>query len=92
MLAKYIATCTDGETIDHASPFTQNDVDTYLLTADSSNMYVLVRKCIIIIGLAGGMRGGQLRPLTQSCLTEEYDGYLVDFTPIKQRGTYKNMV
>ena len=92
MLAKYVATCTDGETIEHASPFTQNDVDKYLTDADSSNKYVLVRKAILIIGLAGGMRGGQLRPLTQSCLTEEYDGYLVDFTPIKQRGTYKNMV
>ena len=92
MLAKYIATCTDGETIEHASPFTQKDVDNYLNNADSSNKYVLVRKCILIIGLAGGMRGGQLRPLTQSCLTEEYDGYLVDFTPIKQRGNYKQMV
>ena len=92
MLAKYIATCTDGETVEHASPFTQNDVDTYLINADSNNKYVLVRKTILIIALAGGMRGGQLRPLTQSSLTEEYDGFLVDFVPIKQRGTYKNMV
>ena len=37
------------------------------------------------------MRGGQLRPLKQSNLKEEYDAYVIDFTPIKQRGHLKNV-
>ncbi len=92
MLSKYISTCTDGEKVTHAAPFRQEDVDNFLITADSKNCYALVRKAALIIGLAGGMRCGQLKPLTQSCLTECYDGYKVDYTPIKQRGNAETMM
>ena len=92
MLSKYISTCTDGETVTHAAPFRQEDVDSFLIMADSNNCYALVRKAVLILALAGGMRGGQLKPLNQSCLTECYDGYKVDFTPIKQRGNTEKMM
>ena len=40
----------DGERINQASAFTEDDINTFLLEADSSNMYILVRKAIAIIG------------------------------------------
>ena len=92
MLSKYIATCTNGEPVNHAAPFRQEDVDNFLILADSNNCYALVRKVILIVGLAGGMRGGQLQPLKMSCLTECYDGYKVDYTPIKTRGNAETMM
>ena len=42
----------DGERINQASAFTEDDINTFLCEADSSNMYILVRKAIAIIGKA----------------------------------------
>jgi hypothetical protein len=52
-LARYVATCKDGEPVKHAEAFTQEDVDNFLILADSKNRYCLVRKVVLIIGLAG---------------------------------------
>ena len=63
------------------------------LTESSSNIETKAKnvRTYKIILLTGGMRGGQLRPLKQSNLKEEYDAYVIDFTPIKQRGHLKNV-
>ena len=42
----------DGERVDQASAFTEEDINNFLGQADSSNRYVLVRKAIAIIGKA----------------------------------------
>ena len=43
----------DGESICHAEPFTEADVNRFLEKADSNDCYSLVRKAVLIIGLAG---------------------------------------
>ena len=42
----------DGERITQAAAFTEEDINLFLTEADSSNMYILVRKAVAIIGKA----------------------------------------
>ena len=42
----------DGERVNQAAPFTEDNINTFLSQADSSNMYILVRKAVAIIGKA----------------------------------------
>ena len=42
----------DGERITQAAAFTEDDISSFLLEADSSNMYILVRKAVAIVGKA----------------------------------------
>ena len=47
-----VKTYIDGERINQAAAFTEDDINTFLTEADSSNMYILVRKTIAIVGKA----------------------------------------
>ena len=42
----------DGERVNQAASFTEDHINTFLSQADSSNMYILVRKAVAIIGKA----------------------------------------
>ena len=72
-----------GETVKQASVFTMEDVNNFLYNWDSSNRYVLVRKAAFAINLAGGLRGGDLRPLKQGSLKEVANGLKLTYIPQK---------
>ena len=51
-LGTYVHTLMDGERVNQAAPFTEDHINTFLSQADSSNMYILVRKVVAIVGKA----------------------------------------
>jgi len=66
-------------------PFTPEQIDTFMMEIDPDNLdkYILVRKVVFLIGLSGGLRGHDLRPLTQNSLKEVTGGLQVTFPPCK---------
>ena len=74
-----------GEPIKKAKVFTIEECNNFLYNFDSTNRYILVRKAVFCINLAGGLRGCDLRPLKQGSLKEVQSGLKLTYTPKKER-------
>ena len=53
----------------------ENNVSEFLLNGDSENMFILVRKVMVILVLSGGIGFSDLKPLKQSSLCKVGYGY-----------------
>ena len=53
----------------------ENNVNEFLLNGDSENMFILVRKVMVILVLSGGISFSDLKPLKQSSLCKVGYGY-----------------
>ena len=53
----------------------ENNVSEFLLNGDSENMFILVRKVMVILVLSGGIDFSDLKPLKQSSLCKVGYGY-----------------
>ena len=81
----------EGETVKKAKYFSHEEMNRFFGLDDTNNAYLLVRKAIGIVGIAGGVRGGDQRDLTQGSLKLITHGYRVTFPPQKQRGHVKEL-
>ena len=86
-----MGTCCDGETIRKAAPFSNDEVDKFLLLGPDDDNSLLVKKCVAIMGVAGGVRGKDLRKLKQGSIKPIPGGYRVSFVACKQKGHFKTV-
>ena len=81
----------DGEKVKKAKFFSNEQLNQFLGLDDKNDSYLLVRKAVAVVGVAGGVRGCDLRNLSQGSLKLITHGYRVSFTPQKQRGHVKEL-
>ena len=90
-LQKLVNSFSEGETVKKAKYFSNEELNRFLGLDDTNNAYLLVRKAVGIVAIAGGVRGGDLRKLNQGKLKLITHGYRVTFPPEKQRGHVKEV-
>ena len=79
--------CCKGETVKKAEIFSSEDINNFLkIDPNNTNKYLLVRKAVCIAAVAGGVRGSNLRPMTQSSIEEVPNGLKLTFEPCKLGG------
>ena len=90
-LKKYVGTCCDGETLRKAAPFSNDELNKFFLLGPDDDNSLLVRKCVAIMGVAGGVRGKDLRKMKQGSIKPIPGGYRVTFVACKQKGHVRNV-
>lgn len=81
----FVIACSKGETVKKACPFDDEDINRFLVQADNSNRYLLVRKAIAIMAICGGNRMDELRRMKLSDVHPVSKGYNVTFHHSKER-------